>query len=83
MDPLLHTQQSQSSILLRFFHVEPCTCIVHHRLNLVPYTGQFNCELEDVAVLYGVRKGFLCDSEKTQRGFFRDMPGNITFRGQC
>ena len=54
VNPLLHTQQSQSSINRRLFHIESDTCIVLDKLNLVFFTNQTDCELVHATVLYGI-----------------------------
>ena len=63
----LHTHEGEPAILLRLFNVESCTCITHHKLNLIPSPVQLHLKLFRATVLDCVVKGLLSDSEEAQR----------------
>ena len=85
VNPLLHTQQSQTSVCPRLFRIEPGTAIGHDKLNLILDPSQFHCELADAAVVYGVLKSFLCDPKRHREisfdiflGTFLSMNSTLT-----
>ena len=77
MDPLLHTDQSQTAVSVRLFDIEAAPAVAYLKLYLVRCLSQSHLELGRSTIFHRIMQPFLGNPEKTQRDILGQMRWDV------